>query len=166
MENPGSPATLSRASWTRPTSFSELGPKAYYALLMSSKPELFSDLLGEVLEPTGQYRFLDSVSRIGIVHKQTNTRLRVISSSGKSAMGLVGTPWAVCDEPGSWETNGGMLMWDALATARGKPGSPLKILLIGTLAPAVAGWWHDLIEDGTNASTFVMALRGDPFQVG
>ena len=115
----------------------------------------------EVLEPTGEYRFLDSVSRIGIVHKATNTRLRVISSSGKSAMGLVGTPWAVCDEPGSWETNGGMLMWDALATARGKPGSPLKILLIGTLAPAISGWWHDLIEDGTQGSTFVQALRGN-----
>ena len=116
----------------------------------------------EVLEPTGEYRFLDSVSRIGIVHKQTNTRLRVISSSGKSAMGLVQTPWAICDEPGSWEVNGGLLMWDALTTARGKPGSPLKILLIGTLAPATAGWWHDLIEDGTQGSTFVQALRGDP----
>ena len=77
-------------------------------------------------------------------------------------MGLVGCPWAICDEPGSWEVNGGMLMWDALATARGKPGSPLKILVIGTLAPALSGWWHDLIEDGTNASTFVQSLRGDP----
>ena len=116
----------------------------------------------ETLEPTGEYRFLDSVSRIGIVHKASNTRLRVISSSGKSAMGLVGCPWAVCDEPGSWEIVGGMLMWDALATARGKPGSPLKILLIGTLAPSTSGWWHDLIEDGTQGSTFVQALRGNP----
>ena len=116
----------------------------------------------ETLEPTGEYRFLDSVSRIGITHKATNTRLRVISSSGKSAMGLVGCPWAICDEPGSWEVNGGQLMWDALATARGKPGSPLKILLIGTLAPALAGWWHDLVSDGTGGSTYVQALRGDP----
>ena len=115
----------------------------------------------EALEPSGEYRFIDSVSRIGIVHKASNTRLRVISSSGKSAMGLVQTPWAICDEPGSWEVNGGLLMWDALTTARGKPGSPLKILLIGTLAPATAGWWHDLIEDGTQGSTFVQALRGD-----
>ena len=53
-------------------------------------------------------------------------------------------------------------MWDALATARGKPGSPLKILLIGTLAPATGGWWHDLVEDGTRGSTFVQALRGNP----
>ena len=116
----------------------------------------------EVLEPTGEYRFLDSVSRIGITHKVTNTRLRIISSSGKSAMGLVGCPWAICDEPGSWEVNGGQLMWDALTTARGKPGSPLKILLIGTLAPALSGWWHDLIADGTGGSTYVQALRGNP----
>ena len=53
-------------------------------------------------------------------------------------------------------------MWDALTTARGKPGSPLKILLIGTLAPALTGWWHDLIEDGSGGSTFVQALRGNP----
>ena len=116
----------------------------------------------EVLEPSGEHRFLDSVSRIGIVHKTSNTRLRVISSSGKSAMGLVGCPWAICDEPGSWEVNGGMLMWDALTTARGKPGSPLKILLVGTLAPATGGWWADLITDGTQASTYVQSLRGDP----
>ena len=116
----------------------------------------------EVLEPTGEYRFLDSVSRIGITHRGTNTRLRVISSSGKSAMGLVGCPWAIGDEPGSWEVNGGLLMWDALTTARGKPGSPLKILLIGTLAPSTGGWWSNLIEDGTGGSTFVQALRGNP----
>ena len=116
----------------------------------------------ETLEPTSEYRFLDSVSRIGITHRSTNTRLRVISSSGKSAMGLVGCPWAVCDEPGSWEVNGGALMWDALTTARGKPGSPLRILAIGTLAPALAGWWHDLIADGSGGSTFVQSLRGDP----
>ena len=115
----------------------------------------------ETLEPSGEYRFLDSVSRIGIIHKGTNTRLRVISSSGKSAMGLVGTPWAICDEAASWETLGGMLMWDALATARGKPGSPIKILLIGTLAPATGGWWHDLIADGTTGSTFITSLQGD-----
>ena len=53
-------------------------------------------------------------------------------------------------------------MWDALTTARGKPGSPLKIVLIGTLAPSLTGWWHDLISDGTGGSTFVMALRGNP----
>ena len=116
----------------------------------------------DTLEPTGAYRFLDSHTRIGIVHKATNTRLRVIGSNGKTAMGLVGCPWAICDEPGAWEVNGGTLLHDAIETAKGKPGSPLRALYIGTLAPATGGWWHDLIDDGTHGSTYVQALRGDP----
>ena len=114
------------------------------------------------LEPRGGYRFLDSHTRIGIVHKATNTRLRVIGSNGKTAMGLVGCPWAICDEPGAWETNGGTLLHDAVETAKGKPGSPLRAIYIGTLAPAVSGWWHDMIADGTRGSRFVQALQGDP----
>ena len=116
----------------------------------------------ETLEGRGGYRFLDSHTRIGITHKATNTRLRVIGSNGKTAMGLVGCPWAICDEPGAWETNGGTLLHDAIETAKGKPGSPLRAVYIGTLAPAVSGWWHDMIADGTNGSTYVQALRGDP----
>ena len=106
------------------------------------------------------YRFTDSTQRIGIVHLPTNTRLRVISSSGKHAMGIVGVPLVVADEPGAWETVGGTLMADALMTAQGKPGSPLKIIYIGTLAPASSGWWHDLIDDGTHGTTYVQALQG------
>ena len=116
----------------------------------------------EALEPSGEYRFLDSHTRIGIVHKATNTRLRVIGSNGKTAMGLVGCPWAICDEPGAWEVNGGTLLHDAIETAKGKPGSPLRAVYIGTLAPAVSGWWHDLIDDGTHGTSYVQALRGDP----
>ena len=50
------------------------------------------------LEPSGQYRFIDSVTRLGIVHKSTNTRLRVLSSNGKTAMGIVNCPLLVADE--------------------------------------------------------------------
>ena len=116
----------------------------------------------ETLEPTGFYRFLDSHTRIGITHKATNTKLRVIGSNGRTAMGLVGCPWAICDEPGAWEANGGTLLYDAIETAKGKPGSPLRAIYIGTLAPATSGWWHDLIDDGSHGSTYVQALRGDP----
>ena len=115
-----------------------------------------------VLEPKGGYRFLDSYTRCGIVHKLTNTRLRVIGSNGKTAMGLVGCPWAICDEPGSWETNGGQLLHDAIETAKGKPGSPLRALYIGTLAPAESGWWHDLIDGGSHGGVYVQSLQGDP----
>ncbi len=114
------------------------------------------------LEPRGGYRFLDSHTRIGIVHKATNTRLRVIGSNGKTAMGLVGCPWAICDEPGAWETNGGTLLHDAIETAKGKPGSPMRAIYIGTLAPAVSGWWHDMIADGSSGTRHVQALQGDP----
>ena len=54
------------------------------------------------LEPTGMYRFLDSATRIGITGPE-NTRLRVLSSNAKTAMGIVGCPLLVADEPGSWE---------------------------------------------------------------
>ena len=114
------------------------------------------------LEQRGGYRFLDSHTRIGIVHEASNTRLRVIGSNGRTAMGLVGCPWAVCDEPGAWETVGGELLYDAIMTAQGKPGSPLKALFLGTLAPSRSGWWHELIEAGTRNSIYVQTLQGDP----
>ena len=113
------------------------------------------------LEPRGGYRFQDSNTRIAILHQATNTRLRVLSSNGKTAMGVVGCPLLVADEPGSWEVVGGQLMNDAIQTAQGKPGSPLKVIYIGTLAPATSGWWHELIEDGSHGSTYVQALQGD-----
>ena len=117
------------------------------------------------LEPTGAYRFLDSNTRIGLIHKTSNTRLRVLSSNGKTAMGIVGCPLAVADEPGSWEIRGGELMADALLEAQGKPGSPLRLIFIGTLAPFAESpghWWYDLIADGSQGSTYVQALQGDP----
>ena len=113
------------------------------------------------LEDSGEYRFLDSVTRIGVVHKRTNTRLRILSSNGKTAMGIVGCPLLVADEPGSWEVTGGTLMFDAIITALGKPESPMKVVFIGTLAPAMSGWWHDLVTDGTSGTTYVQSLMGD-----
>lgn len=113
------------------------------------------------LEPTGEYRFIDSVTRVGITHLASGTRLRVQSSNAKSAMGLVRTPLVIADEPGSWEATGGELMADALFEAQGKPGSPLRIIFIGTLAPAHGGWWHDLVAGGSKGSTYVQSYQGD-----
>ena len=98
---------------------------------------MFRPLRAE-LEPTGDYRFIDSVTRLGITHKPTNTKLRVMSSNAKSAFGIVGTPVCVLDEPGAWEVNGGELMHDALKTAQGKPESRLRLIFVGTLAPSVS----------------------------
>ena len=113
------------------------------------------------LEPSGTYRFLGSDQRIGITEVETNTRLRVIGSNGRTAFGLVGCPLAIADEPGAWEVTGGTLLHDALSTAQGKPGSPLRVVYIGTLAPARSGWWHDLVAEDSHGSTYVQALQGD-----
>ena len=118
----------------------------------------------DLLDGKPGYKFLDATNRIAIRHVDTRTRIEVVSSSGKSAMGLLGCPWAICDEPGSWEVNAGALMWDALTTAQGKPGSPLRILLIGTLAPGgiEGSWWHGLVTGGSSPTRYVQTLQADP----
>ena len=107
------------------------------------------------------YRFADSPTQVQIVHKPTRTTLQVRSSNAKGALGLVNTPWVICDEPGAFNVNEGEAMFDAISTATGKPGSPLKALFIGTLAPAQGGWWHDLVGGGSKGSTYVKLLQGD-----
>ena len=114
-----------------------------------------------VLEPMGGYRFQDAAQRIGIRHVPTNSRLRVISSSGKTAMGIVGVPLAIADEPGAWQVQNGELMADALQTAIGKPGSPLRVVFIGTVAPATEGWWPALVEGGSRPGRHVTLLQGN-----
>ena len=87
--------------------------------------------------------------------------MSVLASSGKTSQGLVRCPWLFADEPGSWETRGGHLLHEAIQTAQGKPGTDLRAIYIGTLAPATSGWWHDLVSAGSHGSTHVMALRGE-----
>ena len=118
-------------------------------------------IVRDALEPCGEYKFVDSVTRLGITHRQSNSKLRVLSSSGKTGMGLVGVRLAVADEIGSWEVNGGRLMWDALQGAIGKPDSPMTIMAISTIAPSLTGWWADLIKGGTVGRTWVYSLQGD-----
>ena len=113
------------------------------------------------LEPRGGYRFLDSATRVAITHASSNTRLRVIGSNARTTFGLVHCPLAVIDEAGSFEKIGGSLLWDAVLTSLGKPGSPMKVIVISTLAPAVDGWWCDLVERGSVGSTYVQSIVGD-----
>ena len=118
----------------------------------------------QTIEPTGGWRFIDSATRLAMFCPQTNTKLRVLSSKAKTAMGIVGCPLIVCDEPGSWETIGGELMYDAIQTAMGKPGSPLKAIYIGTLWPSHAGWWPELVSSGSHGSTYVQHLQANKKQ--
>ena len=113
------------------------------------------------MEMSGVYKFNDAGQRLSATHIPSGSRLRVISSNARTAYGLVNTPLVICDEPGVWHTVGGGMMWDALTTAQAKPGSPLKIIVVGTLAPASSGWWHDIVKHGTHRTTYVQSLQGD-----
>ena len=105
------------------------------------------------------YRWLDSGTRMQVTHKTTNTRMRVLSSSGKRSLGLEG--WRVCvgDEPSAWEARGGELQFHSLRQAIGKrPGQ--RLLLCGTRAPAEPGsWWPSLIDGGSQPGIHVTELR-------
>ena len=138
-------------------------PGAEYLLCAASieQARLVFRFVRAELEPTGHYRWTDGSTRIGIADRRDNTRLRVLSSNGKTSMGIVGCPLLIADEPGSWETNGGQLMADAILTAMGKPGSRMRVVFIGTLSPSVSGWWHDMVEAGSHGSTYVQSLQGD-----
>ena len=102
-----------------------------------------------------EFRFLDSGQRLQFTHKRTGTKLRVLSSSGKRAMGLANFSTIYGDEPGSWEARGGALMWDALRTSLGKqPGQ--RLVLIGTRAPAEPdSWWPQLLDTGSGIGTYI-----------
>ena len=119
-------------------------------------------LLREFIEtgPIAGYKITESSFACSIRHVETNTRISVLASSGKTSQGLVRCPWLFADEPGSWETNGGQQLHEAIQTAQGKPGTNMRALYIGTLAPATSGWWHDLVSGGSHGSTHVTALRG------
>ena len=138
-------------------------PGADYVLLAGSleQARLCFRIVRRELEPRGGYSFVDASQRIGVKHPATRTALRVISSSARKAFGIVGCPLLVGDEPGAWDVIGGELMHDAIQTAQGKPGSPLRVLYVGTLAPAAGGWWHELVNRGSRGSVHVTALQGD-----
>ena len=119
----------------------------------------------KALEPTGEYRWIDSATRLGATHRRSNTKLRAISSNAKTSLGLVGVPKLTLDEPAALETVGGQNLADSVFSAQGKPGSSLKLIIFGTLAPGAAApghWWYDLVARGSVGSTFVMKFQGDP----
>ena len=120
----------------------------------------------ELLDDDPAYKFADSYVRSTIVHQATRTSIRLISSNAKGAMGLVRCPYVLADEPGSWEVNGGTLMFDAIQTAMGKPGSPLKAIYTGTLAPSTGGWWHDLVAEGSGDGVYVQFSPGGSQAMG
>ena len=115
--------------------------------------------------PAEGYRIASAANNnCSVTHLGSNTRLTVLGSDGKKAQGLISPPLVILDEPGSWDINGGALMWDAIETAAGKPGSSMRTVIVGTLAPlGLPGhWWHDMVVDGSAGARHVTALQGDP----
>ena len=144
----------------------ELQPEQEIALMAASieQARIVFRFTRSMLGETG-YRYLDSATRAAIT-RHDGGRLRVVGSNGKSAMGLVNTPLVVADEPGAWEINGGQLLHDSVETAQGKPGSPLKAIYIGTLAPMARDekhWWRALATGKKHGPhVHAVCLQGDP----
>ena len=139
-------------------------------LVVSASFEQSRILLGMVRASMGEraadYSWLDSGQRLACTHKATGTKLRVLSSSGKRAMGLSQFHTIFADEPASWEVRGGALMFDALRQSLGKrPGQ--RLFLIGTRAPALPHtWWPDLLDAGSGPGKHVQVLTapaGEPW---
>ena len=121
----------------------------------------YRQALGFLGDRRDDYRLVDSATRVAITHKDSRTRLKAVGSNPKTSLGLVGVPLAIMDEPAALHTVGGTALWDAVRTAMGKPGSPLKAILTGTLAPSdLQSWWPELVERGTVGSTWVGLLQG------
>ncbi len=76
-------------------------------------------------------------------------------------MGLLNCDLVISDEPGSWRVQDGELLHDAIESAMGKPGSNLRALYFGTVAPSFEGhWWHDLVHSVSGGSRHVTLIEG------
>ena len=119
---------------------------------------LLSFVREALAERADHYRWLDSGQRLQVTHKATGTKLRVLSSSGKRAMGLSQFHTIFADEPAAWQVRDGELMWHALRQSLGKrPGQ--RLFLIGTRAPSEPdGWWPGLLDGGSGPGTHVHVL--------
>ena len=157
-------AHLARRSLTPGDSLFESGCENHIvaASVGQARKTVFRLLREMIGEPGDQdeYAVNESTNLAEIKHKATNTRVSIMAPSGKTGQGLVRASLVICDEPGSWQTLGGELLYDAIQTAQGKPGCRLKVIYCGTLAPSLSGWWHELVQDGSRDSTYVLALQG------
>ena len=111
----------------------------------------------------GEFRFVDSATRIAITRRGCKTRVKAIGSNPRTSLGLgVGNPIVVIDEPAALHTQAGTALWDSISTAQGKANTiPFRAILIGTLSPSKPGsWYPQLVENGTSGSVYVQLLQG------
>ena len=100
-----------------------------------------------------------------MIHKSTRTRVRIVSSDARRALGLgANVRLMVADEPGAFGPTAGRRLWDALTTALGKRRT--TVVAVGTLAPAPltgpASWWPSFVAAGSSDGRHVSLLQGDP----
>ena len=92
-------AHLLRRCLTPGDSLHQPGKEYILGAATLEQARLTYSFIREALEPTGEYRWLDSSTRLGATHEASNTKLRAISSNAKSSFGLVNVPIVVLDEP-------------------------------------------------------------------
>ena len=106
------------------------------------------------------WKWADSLSQMRVLHRDTRTACRVISSRGKTALGIRDARLIVGDEPASWDPRNGAMMFDAVTTSAGK--TEQSALFLGTLSPCdnPSGWWPTLVDGGSESGTHVTLLQG------
>ena len=103
-------------------------------------------------------------SKDSATHKDTRTRVTVISSDARRALGLgANVRIVIADEPGAWGPTAGRRLWDAITTALGKRRT--TVVAVGTLAPAPltgpASWWPSFVASGSGDGRHVALLQAD-----
>ena len=116
------------------------------------------DFTRAALGESDEYRW----SKDGVTHKSTRTRVRIVSSDARRALGLgANVRLIVADEPGAW--GAGRRLWDAITTALGKRRT--TVVAVGTLAPAPltgpASWWPSFVASGNSDGRHVALLQAD-----
>ena len=121
---------------------------------------LFHEL--DWIRESEDYKISDSLNQKLIQHKEHRTACRVISSNAVGALGLgANQSLIIADEVGAWDERGGTLMAEALLGALGKPGSTMRILWVGTVAPAKCSFWERKVNEGDTdrCKAFVYKLK-------
>ena len=100
----------------------------------------------------------------GAIHIESRTRVRVISSDSRRALGLgANVRLAICDEPGAWSPTAGRRLWDAITTALGKRAHDDHCGRdLGTGAiDRTASWWPSFVSAGSGDGRHVSLLQAD-----
>ena len=151
-------ANLAALSLTPGSPLFEAGVEVLGVSASLEQSRVFLAFVREALDDAPGYRWLDSGQRLAVTHVASGTKLRILSSSAKRAMGLAMFSTIYADEPGSWEERGGSLMYHALRQSLGKRAGQ-RLLLIGTRAPATPdSWWPGLLDAGSGPGTHVEVM--------